>query len=736
VLAIDSLKTLDLPPDQKLAGQTLQHLAAHPEWIPPRSDLRVFLGEPGAPEATKTTVEPGNVFSPGMRTFGVTWWLRFPASGAFFATELAPLESLRWRYEDGYLPLLHCETQVDALAVHHRLFQDGTTAQFSEAVCGELALTNNAATPQAVQVFVALRSLGPAGGPVKDLKVAPDNRGFRLSQRNLPLLALDTTPDAIGCSVGDPSTMAQAGNVPTEQQAEDISGWCFGLARYDVSLAPGQTWRVHIDCPQQTYGNLQDEIVSTAVVRPAAFESRAEALLDSWRKRFGTLQLDVPDADFKNAFYASLQHMLTAMVGEQARIAPLSYPLPWLRDSVFMIRAFDLAGLTQAARGATEYCARNDFFSGFGAEGDSPGQGIWAIVQHYRVTRDKGWLIQAYPAIRRKCEWLFRMRRTDRPIQIFVDTPTLPYTQGERAAGVICAAAQDGIIMGSMDHRIVTSLGWVNHWALAGLREATYAAHELGLLTDEVAYRAEADALANALQNFAERHPEFWLWERTVNSALWPTQAWQHAVDRVEAGFNRWWAEYRGATPEDYKPEPYWLYFEFAQGHNALLLGQRDRAWQVMRYRLAHQDLPGLYGWREGGNGVGTRNAVYGATIINQLRGAHRFDHIHPHGWSQSEMWLLQRAMLVEEWQDGLLLFAGVPLEWLKPGSRVAIQNFPTWYGTLSAELQVDTAGQSVHIAIAGLQPGTPITLRLPGHDTVFHANHDYSPLHADVAIR
>jgi hypothetical protein len=61
--------------------ETLEKLKEHPEWIAPRSDVRVFLGEPGAPEATKTTVEPGNVFSPGMLTYGVTWWLRFPENG-------------------------------------------------------------------------------------------------------------------------------------------------------------------------------------------------------------------------------------------------------------------------------------------------------------------------------------------------------------------------------------------------------------------------------------------------------------------------------------------------------------------------------------------------------------------------------------------------------------------------------------------------------------------------------
>ena len=78
--------------------------------------------------------------------------------------------------------------------------------------------------------------------------------------------------------------------------------------------------------------------------------------------------------------------------------------------------------------------------------------------------------------------------------------------------------------------------------------------------------------------------------------------------------------------------------------------------------------MPGLYGWREGKDGVGTENAVQGATLIPLMRGCQKMDSITPHGWSQAELWLLQRAALVEEWQDGLLLFSGVP----RPGCSPA----------------------------------------------------------------
>lgn len=695
---------------------TLQALAAHPDWIAPRSDVRVFLGEPSAPEATKTTIEPGNAFSPGMHTFGVTWWLRLPDDATFFAPETAPLETLAWSYEDGYLPLLHCDTQVEGIAARHSLFQDGAAAERSEAVCCQLRLDNTRSERANVQVFIALRSLGPAGGPVPDLAVGRDGRSFWMIQRDLPLLGIDSTPAAIGCGIGDPSPLARSGLVPTEQSARDRDGWCFGLARFDLTLAPGATWHVRLDCPQQTYGSLQNDFPGTATPRPEQYDARAEAHLVAWKTRLSQIALDVPDADFHNAFFAGLQHMLTATVGDQARIAPLSYPLPWLRDSVFIIRCFDLAGLHTMARAATEYCARNDFFGGFGAEGDAPGQGIWALVQHYRITHDTDWLARIYPSIQRKCAWLFRMRRAQRPIQVVVDTPTLAFTHAERAAGVICVSAQDGLIMGAMDHGIAYSVGWINHWALCGLREAAYAAQELRFAEDAAAYAAEAAELMVALRAFADGTPAFFEHERTVNSLLWPTQAWETDLARAETGFNTWWQQFRG-DGDDFRPEPYWLYFELAQAHNALLFGQRERAWQVLDYRLRHQDLPGLSGWREGGQGVGTENAIHGVTLINQLRGCQRFDSITPHGWSQAELWLLQRAMLIEEWQGGLLLFAGVPPDWLQPNACLAFRDFPTWYGKASAELRIDADGRSAHISVTGIATGTPVHVRLAGQE-------------------
>ena len=47
----------------------------YPGWIWNRSDTHTFLAVPGTHEAYKTVVEPGNTFSPGPATYGVSVWL-------------------------------------------------------------------------------------------------------------------------------------------------------------------------------------------------------------------------------------------------------------------------------------------------------------------------------------------------------------------------------------------------------------------------------------------------------------------------------------------------------------------------------------------------------------------------------------------------------------------------------------------------------------------------------------
>ena len=104
---------------------------------------------------------------------------------------------------------------------------------------------------------------------------------------------------------------------------------------------------------------------------------------------------------------------------------------------------------------------------------------------------------------------------------------------------------------------------------------------------------------------------------------------------------------------------------------------------------------------------------MHGVTLINQLRGCHKFDSITPHGWSQAELWLLQRAVLITETETQVRLFAGVPVSWLKAGCLIEFQQFPSIHGRVSASLRV-TEQNSFQITVDGIRAGVKILIDLP----------------------
>ncbi len=60
------------------------------------------------------------------------------------------------------------------------------------------------------------------------------------------------------------------------------------------------------------------------------------------------------------------------------------------------------------------------------------------------------------------------------------------------------------------------------------------------------------------------------------------------------------------------------------------------------------------------------------------------------------------------------MLFSGIPDTWLKPGARVGFGGLPTWYGKVSASLQVSQDRRLVHVEISGAAPGTLVQVNLP----------------------
>lgn len=664
--------------------------AQHPDWIWNRSDAHVILGVPGSHEGFKTPVEPGNTFSPGVGTYGVSTWVF--VDGQLHTPEAKPLAELSWSFLDGHVPVLISRWQAGAVAVTSRLFTDGDAARLD--IRGYLAVELHNPTAQTITCtfYLAVRAFGAAGGPVRRLAWQND----ALIVNDGPVLYPSQPPTAFGAlsyqeSGTDISVALRQNHLPPATHVEDESTWASGALAYPLVLPPGVTQQldfvchVHANSPKLTW------------LRPPSarrVDEAQAAYVASWQ-RGQKIRLSLPDKRFSDAFFAQLNFLYMFTVANQPRISPISYPLWWLRDGSYAIVALDKGGYHDFAERVVVATAPRDAFGGFGAEGDGPSQSIWMLSEHYLLSGSLAYLRGVYPDIERKADLLIQMRHTDSPIMRTTEIRT-PQMMLVPESDLMCLPADDGLIMGRMDNHF--PLMWINAFAYFGLRRAALCAAALG--EDGSRFEREASAIQAAL---VRRAPElFGQNDRDPNSAFWPT-GWASRDDlTIQRGFEQFWNTVR-CPDGHYTREPLWTYFEAGQAHNYLLLGQVERTWITLEHFLTEHIAPGLYTYSEG-NGDENSSLQWQRT-----RGWDQIRYVTPHGWTAAELFLLLRDCLAREEADRLIIGSGIPAAWYS--AAFSVQNLPTYFGTLS--FSCDPVAQCLTVTVERQPPGG-VTAQLP----------------------
>jgi hypothetical protein len=189
---------------------------------------------------------------------------------------------------------------------------------------------------------LVLRSVGPAGSPIKSLHWFPDNRLF-VNDRwviRFPLrpMQVEVVPPPSGTPVNE-----AVGEVTWPEEA------AWGYAKFTLSAH------------QDHWVSIED-----AVIPPANALS-----FDTVRPR---VDVEVPDAEFLRCLEAQVAHLMIGLVGQETRPGePNNYPLNWLRDGAYVIVALGRSGQLDVAAQLCQAFAENDFFGGFGSEADAPG---------------------------------------------------------------------------------------------------------------------------------------------------------------------------------------------------------------------------------------------------------------------------------------------------------------------------------------------------------------------------
>lgn len=626
----------------------LDAMAARPGDPWPRWRGHVVLGIPGSPQAQKAYHEPGGSYSPGPGSFGLAVCFHNSAGGLTTGDQL-PLDSIgQWYVHDQACrtPALPPAILTETPAYICRWSSAGIDRW-------DLDLAPRALAPQTLGLL--LRSVGPAGAPIEHL--AWDSRQLIVNHRWV--LTFDRTD--LHVVLGDESTPDWLTSESAATTMECPVGWAFARITW-----PGGNLRLVIRDTAPTFAS---------PLPPSAVRT--------------TLELDLPDERFAASLEAQAANLLMGLVGKQTCPGdPTNYPLAWERDGANTVVALARCGQVATAKELAVYFAENDFFGGFGAEGDAPGSAMNALVSVAMISGDAEFQQWCWPHIKRKLGLIAEMLAAKETLRKTWVGPIVPCHRGKDVLPIICQPACDGLIVGSMDlHYPVL---YINAITYRGLTQAMALARVLGRSEEIREVPAMAASLRQAwLRNLENKELAN---ERTYMASLWPTWIVEPGNAAFRAALQTRWVQEHGEGT--YPRRPLWTYFTVAEAHQWLFLARPDVVWKTLGYFWANQCSPGLFTYWEG------ETEENGFELWREIRGWVQPPHVTPHYWTAAEMLLLQLDMLAYVDESGvepvLVVGAGVRPEWLK--GRMSVRGLPTSIGVVdwryeNGQLSVEVRG-------------------------------------------
>lgn len=576
-------------------------------------DSHVILAIPGSSEVDKSYIEPAGSFSPKVGSFGLSIWLNDHQNALVATSDTLQQTEVRQSFDwSSAMPTLVTQTPYYKSTAH---VLAGQSWQYETQFFNTSTL----------QASMLIRSVGPAGGPIHSM---------RWEQQQLIIndaWAVSFSPQPQSVILG----------------IEGVDDWNANNQRTAIDSADGWAFaRIKVDVSQPTTVNMQ------------ALKSLATDALPT-QTIAGKLKLNLPDQRFADSLNAQVTHMMMGLVNNETRPGdPTNYPLAWQRDGTYTLVALARAGQTEKAKALSKEFAETDFFGGFGAEADAPGLAIWALNQVASQLNDGGYDQWLWPHVLRKARIIERMMSTTTKMEMEFKGKVVPQHLGDREKHLIAEPTKDGLIIGMMDHH--RPLLFVNAVSYLGLIEAAVLATRLEKFDEAQHWQQQANALKQAwTRAFTPPHSDN---ERTYISALWPSWIATDVENKLQSQLEQRWQTQHDATNQP-KQRPLWTYFNLAESHQWLYLGQPERVWSTLSWFWSHQSEPNLYSWWEGD---GEENSF---GIWQNVRGWVNPKGVNPHYWTAAEMALLQMDMLgyIDQRHDKhtLVLGAGIPQDWL-----------------------------------------------------------------------
>jgi len=601
--------------------EVLEEMRRRPGEIWPRGGGHTTLSGFAVPVEERGWMEAGGSFSPGLKSFGISFHVRGPDGRRVASSDDIDIGRIRHVYRrsaDG----------TAAIMVSTPFYVATWTVAGSNGFTLEIQSQSDAQS----RLDLVVRSVGPAGGPVTEIE-----RGQgRLQVNNRWMLTLPDNATVVG--LGDErESRVSPSEGPVPAVVRDPDGWAFA----------------QIALPQ---GRVVVNVVDTA------------------RPKQSAAPLPVPDgcalsgfpAEFADMVAAHQTTLLLGIVGAETRPGdPVNYPLSWQRDGAYELVALARCGYSETARRLAEKFATDDFFGGFGAEADAPGLAAWSLGEVATALSDPKFDAWLWPHMQRKAELIRTMLDATGDVRRPFVGPVVPKLMRQPDLDLVARRASRGLIEGRMDWH--TPIFYVNAASYLGLVEAAELSARVGVEEATMRWTRQATELKQAYRRLMSTlpgdDPES-MNPRTTINALYPTDIADPAL--VTKILDSQWSAERNSDGS-FRSRPLWTYFSLAQAHQWLRLKRVDRVLATQAWFEANDVLPGLRIFWEGS---GEENSF---GLWKHVRGHLKPLGVTPHYWSSAEALMLALEMLVffDRQQNRIVIGGGLPRDWLAKPLRV-----------------------------------------------------------------
>ena len=435
-----------------------------------------------------------------------------------------------------------------------------------------------------------------------------------------------------------------------------------GLASFSKALDPGESYEIEVRMP---YRPVEFDSAEMAEIKALDFVEMQEQVITFWEDVLaGGMQIDLPEDKPEYVYKTSLIYDLIARdkIGENyvQKVNEFHYDAFWLRDSSYVVRSYDLGGYHEIAEQCLDFFfnwQREDGnFVSQGGQFDGWGQTLWALGQHYRLTRDADFGDKALPAVMKAAEWLEREMAND-PLGVMPIT-----TPGDNEA------ITGGHVTGH------------NFWALAGLKNAIAMAEGLG--------KSEEAAKLNGL--YRELYGNL----QTVFSKLL-RETDNYIPPGLENQGGQDWGNLMAVYPEEIlsprHPAVLATLLKTKEKYREKLMTYADT-----KYLHHYLTMKNTETWVAKGDQQFALDEFYAVLAhtsstqagfeftINPWSDRDFRANLTPHGWFAAKYRNLLRDMLIREVDTRLILLSVISPAWAKPGDTIVVRNAPTNFGKVS----------------------------------------------------